>query len=225
MNKILILILLFFTRCFSEELENLFANNSTCIPLFTTENNVKETLVKLIEEEKKSIKIAMYFLTDSLIAQALADAFNRGIKVLVITDHSNTKNNKYSKINKLYKNNVPIFVYGGNGTASTQEGIMHHKFLVFKNNFQEKTIVWTGSFNCTYSAQKKNIENAIIISSKQVAKIYSKHFKELKKLCKPYKPPKKFNNEDTRFYNSRWYKQLCISIPNIEAFDYQSISK
>ena len=191
MKRFLLLALSIFHIAFSEELDAVFVGNPICAPLFTAENDLKETLIKLIDEEKKSIKMAIYFLTDSIIASALARAVTRGIKVTIITDHSNTKNMRYTKIPKLHKDNVPVFVYGGNGIESEKDGIMHHKFFIFKENFEGRTIVWTGSFNCTYSAQRKNMENAVIISSKIVAKTYAQHFKNLKKQCTKYKPQKR----------------------------------
>ena len=189
MKQLVLGALLIFQYAQTEVLSEILNNKQKCTPLFPSENNITETIINLINEEQKSIKLAIYFLTDWAIGQALVNAHIRGIKVTIITDHSSAKDTQFSKIKKLAKEDINVYSY-----ESTKDGIMHNKFMILKQNYQNKTILLTGSFNFTHSAQSKNMENVIIIRDSKVAKIYSNYFKKLKKECTKIKSTKRKRN-------------------------------
>ena len=54
------------------------------------------------------------------------------------------------------------------------QGLMHNKFVVIDDH-----VVLTGSFNWTISADKKNAENLLSITDKDIAQKYAKQFKHL----------------------------------------------
>ncbi len=58
---------------------------------------------------------------------------------------------------------------------------MHHKFVLFEKNILDKSLLWTGSFNFTKSANSKNQENVLIVDDAYLIQLYSNHFTRLVK--------------------------------------------
>lgn len=155
--------------------------------LFAPDDDIQQELIKLIDQEQESIKIAIFTFTDKEVAQALIDAHNRGVHVEVVTDAAYLRD-QYSKIALLQSNKIPIFTYNPhyqNAGKKKQEmlSIMHNKFVVFGKNAKNMAIVWTGSFNFTRSAKLRNQENVVILYEQQCVKKFTQQFHRLKKRC------------------------------------------
>ena len=110
--------------------------------------------------------IAIFSLTLDSIAEAILEAFQRGIKVRVIADDECAKN-KGSNIKLLASVGVP---------CKTDNAIyhMHHKFAVI-----DSSVVIMGSFNWTGQAVKYNQENIFFYEDKNIASQYAKEFERL----------------------------------------------
>ncbi len=145
---------------------------------FSPDDNVQEILVQLIDQEKKSIKIAIFSFTDGKIAQALVDARRRGVQVEVIVDITGTRD-KFSKIDWLTQNGIKVTVYDPKNN-SIYNDIMHHKFVIFENNIGGKSLLWTGSYNFTKSATLKNQENVLVLDEIHLIAKYSHQFALIK---------------------------------------------
>ena len=78
--------------------------------LFSPDDDIAQELITLINQEKKSIRVAIFTFTDNRIAQALIDAAQRKVAVEVIADTSYLRD-QYSKIPLLQQHNIPIFTY------------------------------------------------------------------------------------------------------------------
>lgn len=150
--------------------------------LFAPDDNVQDLLITLINEEKESISVAAYSFTDQDIAQALINAQNRGVRVEVVVDGSSSIT-AYHKASFLAKHRIPLWVYPSVKTEGKQKrpkGIMHNKFMIFKNSLLNRSIIWTGSFNFTRSAQNINQENVIVLDDPHFVEKYTKRFDILK---------------------------------------------
>lgn len=143
---------------------------------FSPDDNLKDILISLISCEKKAIKITIYTLTQKDIAQALIDAYNRGVSVQCVIDRC-YGSDRFSKVPRLANNNIPIWVYQ---TDEKNGSLMHDKFCIFKSNIQNKPVIWTGSYNLTNRAGNANQENVIILDDKQIFNAYERQFKMLK---------------------------------------------
>ena len=169
-----------------ENLKSILIKND-CIKkaLFTSKHNIQEILCNLIINEKKSIKIAMYLLTDKNIANAIIQAKKENnIDIELITCATNLENNN-SKIWQLYENDIKIFIFDApkktkKKSRSRYAPIMHNKFLIFENNLDNKSILVTGSFNCTVSAQANNKENVIVLEDKDLIVDFISEFEDIK---------------------------------------------
>lgn len=179
-------------------------NNCIAQALFTPQDDIAQTLIDLIENEKKSIKLAIYFITHHEIAAALAKAkLVNHVDVQIVTDSSHLENSSNCQAWYLQENDIELFIfdptssYTNNSTNATadhpgltnldktkQRSLMHNKFFIFEQNLHDQTLLVTGSFNCTYSAQKYNQENIVILDNPQIIKKYCSQFDWLKSHAK-----------------------------------------
>ena len=115
---------------------------------------------------KKTLDISIFSLTLDSIAQAILEAFQRGVKVRIIADDECAKN-KGSNIKLIASVGVP---------CKTDNAIyhMHNKFAVIDNS-----VVIMGSFNWTGQAVKYNQENIFFYEDKNIASQYTEEFEKL----------------------------------------------
>lgn len=161
-NFIFYLFILSFLICFDAY--------SAVKPFFTPSIECEQNIFKLINESNDNIVIAIYSLTNENITQALKDAFDRKVKIRILSDRVQA-GNKASKIIELknYKLNVRV---------NSKHKIEHNKFAVF----DDKKII-TGSYNWTESASKANSENCLVITrNKTAVDAYKSRFEYLWKV-------------------------------------------
>lgn len=156
--------------------------------LFAPSDDLRSTLLYLIEKEQKHISIAMFAFTDKDFAHALAEAQRRGVLVEIVVDPSNMYG-RYNKLDDLQNGSVQIFVYNPNRFNKKIPGAMHNKFVLFEKNIQNKSLIWTGSFNFTRAAHQRNQENVVVLDDSMVVQKFAEQFKELKKYADTYNAP------------------------------------
>lgn len=144
---------------------------------FSPHDNIRHKLLELIDQEKRSISIAVYMFTDKKIAHALVDAHRRGVQIEVISDPTCIKD-KYNKLGILVEHNIPVYVY--EAVAKEGHAIMHHKFAIFGENKEGKSLVWCGSFNFTQSAHARNKESVVLVGDDATVKKFVAEFNQLK---------------------------------------------
>lgn len=127
---------------------------------------VREHLLPLLAQTRKTLDVAMYSFTDSDLAWALVKAAQRGVKVRVYLDEGQASG-RYAKGRFLEKRGIAVRYYHG-------QGLMHHKFAVLDG----QTVI-TGSYNWTASAEEHNKENALVLSGRALAAAYSAEFEKL----------------------------------------------
>ncbi len=164
---------------------------------FSPDDNIKKILIDLIDAEKAGIKVTAFMLTDKDIAQALIDARQRGIKVEVITDGNSSKD-RFSKVGMLKDAKITIYHYEPQSKGMVND-IMHHKFIIFKDNIHHKSLLWTGSFNLTKSANDKNHENVVVIEEPCLVEQYDKRFDYLKTMIEKTARGESLEQEATLF--------------------------
>ncbi|HJM68376.1 MAG TPA: phospholipase D-like domain-containing protein [Candidatus Babeliales bacterium] len=170
------------------DIQQLF-HNQPAIDLFSPEDNIRQVLIDLIGKEKKSIKIAMYYLIDPKILEALEEAIEaRNVSVDIIVDPTCPE----KALETLY----PVtntYIY------NIKSGIMHHKFILFTG----LKVLGEGSYNFTYSAQHRNRENFSFYHAVkknnfclQKYKNFSKRFDKLLKNATEYEPGRMMLQEE-----------------------------
>lgn len=142
---------------------------------FTPYQNCTHQLVQHINKAKQSIYMQGYSFTSGPIGRALVRAHKRGVNVQAILDKSNFDCSHFSYVSYLIRNHIPVW----NDYAPN---IAHNKVMIF-----DKSIVETGSFNFTKSAQYYNTENVMFINSKAIAKQYVNNWYHRMKVSKRVK--------------------------------------
>jgi phosphatidylserine/phosphatidylglycerophosphate/cardiolipin synthase-like enzyme len=122
---------------------------------FTPGEDCEGRIVHVIGEARKQTPIQAYGFTSPPILDAVKAAAGRGVEVLVILDKSNDRG-RYSGATFLQNAGVPAWI-------DTAPGVAHSKVMVI-----EHMLTITGSYNFTRSAEKRNAENLLVISSRRL---------------------------------------------------------
>lgn len=137
--------------CFASPKTQKFAAGTMHQECFVPDGyNCESMLVSAINNSKHQILVQAYGFTNKAIADALIAAEQRGVDVELIIDKSLISNSYYIM--------HPIEAAGIKVWADTNVAIAHNKVMIFDNS-----AVFTGSFNFTEAAAKKNAENGTII--------------------------------------------------------------
>ncbi len=169
----------------------LIKNNCIKHALFSPRDNIRQYIIELIKNEQKEIKIAIYSFSDKYIMQELIKAKKRNVKIDIILDSSNLYD-RPEKIFALYNNGINLSVFNTSALMKKKSKskksllpLMHHKFIIFEKNINNKSILLTGSFNLTYSANVLNCENIVILDDVLLLELYNSEFNNIKKNSSP----------------------------------------
>jgi len=144
---------------------DLVLNDAPVTVYFSPNGGAQDAIVQAIDSAKQSIMVQEYELTSPVIARALVDASQRGVKVLVMVDKGQ-QTERYSCINLLARAGLDVFI-------DAQHKIAHTKMIVVD---RETTL--GGSYNLSRSAETGNSEDMIVIKSATLARIFQKNFEE-----------------------------------------------
>ena len=148
---------------------------------FSPSPKCEDEIIRLINQSQTKIDIAVYAINNDNIVKALKEAYNRGIKIRILTDRLQAAN-KNSKVKELHALGFDIKVH-------SKYKIEHNKFAVFDNKY-----VSSGSYNWTNPATSKNSENCIFFEDNpNIIQSYQRHFDELWLLNTQSKSDKWFN--------------------------------
>lgn len=142
---------------------------------FSRQTNLIALLKSFINQEQKSIKIAMYWFFNEGIAAELKKAQERGVNIEVVGD-----NRKFYVRDLLEKDGIKTFGY------NEINRLMHHKFIIFGNNRIHGPLLWTGSLNLSKTGFLNNQENVIVMNNTEIIKKYEDEFEQLKRMSRPY---------------------------------------
>ncbi|HDN17806.1 MAG TPA: DUF1669 domain-containing protein [Candidatus Bathyarchaeota archaeon] len=132
---------------------------------FSPKGGCASQVIYWIQRARFWIHIMIYSFTLDEISDALIDAHNRGVEVLVLFESSQI--NQYSEYEKLKEAGVQV-------KLDSNPFSMHHKVMIV-----DGYIVLTGSFNWSNSAENRNNENLVVIVSRSVASRYEEEFQKL----------------------------------------------
>ena len=130
---------------------------------FSPQGSCTEAVVNTLDQAKSSVLIQAYSFTSAPIAQAVVDAYNRGVHTEVILDKSQ-RTERYSSADFLAHAGIKVLI-------DDKHKIAHNKIMIIDSN----TVI-TGSFNFTKAAEEDNAENLLIICSKDLAVQYTENW-------------------------------------------------
>lgn len=130
----------------------------------------EDNLVRLLDDAKTSIDIALYGFSNERICDAVLDACKRGIAVRCATEYDSEHEDAWLRIAEAIRNYPE---YNLSLVLGNTAGIMHNKYFII----DEKYVV-TGSTNLT-SGMWKHFNNLVIIRSPGLAADFKMDFEVL----------------------------------------------
>jgi phosphatidylserine/phosphatidylglycerophosphate/cardiolipin synthase-like enzyme len=119
--------------------------------------------VEALSRARETVLVQAYTFTSAPIASALVEAHKRGVRVEVILDKSQRRQ-QYSSVDFLVHAGIPTRLDG-------QHAIAHSKVMVIDGQ-----VVITGSFNFTPAAERSNAENLLVIHDAALAARYTENW-------------------------------------------------
>ena len=135
---------------------------------FSPDEGIRRHLLHAIRDSRQQIDVAIYQLTSIELARALTAAKNRGVRVRVLTDRERAAA-AGPAIRLLREKSVEVRSLG-----VSEQSLMHHKFAVFDNS-----VVATGSYNWTNTAERANYENLVLLDDRDVVARFTREFQRL----------------------------------------------
>lgn len=134
---------------------------------FSPEDGVAAQLLNLLQGAKESIYFMAYSFTSNDLGDAIRQRAADGLTVAGVMDDGQINSNQGTEFD-------PFKQAGLNVRRDGNSGQMHHKVIII-----DRSIVITGSYNFTASAEKDNDENVVIIYSPEVAAQYLAEFQRV----------------------------------------------
>jgi phosphatidylserine/phosphatidylglycerophosphate/cardiolipin synthase-like enzyme len=131
---------------------------------FSPNGGCTAAVVREIGAARATIQVQAYSFTSAPIAQALAQAKERGVQVEVILDKSN-RTARYSGADYLVHHGIPTRI-------DAAHAIAHNKVMII-----DDAVVITGSFNFTAAAERHNAENLLVLHDPKLAAEYLRNWK------------------------------------------------
>lgn len=133
---------------------------------FSPGHDIPDTILELINHAEASLSLCVFTISHHKLARAIGRALKRGVKVKLLTDDRKVFD-KGSQIIPLHNKGVEI-------KTDTSRYHMHNKFGIV-----DERLVFTGSFNWTYTATKHNQENLLVTTNYDIVNQYVDEFKTL----------------------------------------------
>jgi phosphatidylserine/phosphatidylglycerophosphate/cardiolipin synthase-like enzyme len=134
-------------------------------PLASSETGgIDDPLAAAIDAARLTVDVAIYNLNLRSIREALIRAHERGVQVRVVMESDNLDG---SAPQALIEAGIPVL-------GDRREGLMHDKFVVI-----DRSEVWMGSMNFTYSGAYEDNNQLLTFRSVKMAENYTKEFEEM----------------------------------------------
>lgn len=135
-----------------------------------TGNGLDERLVALMNRARRTLDVAIYEFNLRNVAEAMARAEDRGVRVRMVTDSDTLADRDTATqgaLDVVRGAGIPI-------VADGRRGLMHNKFIVVDGEWVE-----TGSANYTDREAYRNNNNAIVVQSRALAENYTAEFEKM----------------------------------------------
>ena len=126
------------------------SSDENIVALFSPSGGCTDALIDEINKATVSVDVQVYSFTSQVVAQALVDARDRGVRVRVVLDKSQ-RIDRSSSATLLKSHGVAVFI-------DEQHAIAHNKVVLIDGK-----VIVTGSFNFTKASEERNAENLLIM--------------------------------------------------------------
>tara|TARA_R110001592_G_scaffold103298_2_gene291155 strand:- start:20991 stop:21692 length:702 start_codon:yes stop_codon:yes gene_type:complete len=133
---------------------------------FSPGDSCANQIIDCIQNARKTIDICVFTISDNNISEAIFSAYEKGIKVRVLSDNFKAED-RGSDVFSLSEKGVAV-------KLDKSPNHMHHKFAIF-----DQSILVNGSFNWTRSASTVNEENITVLYDTSLISSFSAKFESL----------------------------------------------
>ena len=133
---------------------------------FSPGDDCPRTIVRLLDQARKSVDACVFTITDDRLADALIAAKRRGVAVRVVTDDAKAED-LGSDAHRLERAGIGVRV-------DRSPFHMHHKFAVV-----DGATLLTGSYNWTRGAANDNEENLVVVDDPRLVAPFLAAFEKL----------------------------------------------
>ena len=131
---------------------------------FSPDDGVADHIIEILDAAESSIRfMAFSFTTDEFGEAILAQADN-GLTITEVMEEQQVKSNIGTEYDLFKQAGLDVLLDGNKGQ-------MHHKTMIV-----DDSIVITGSYNFSRSAETRNDENLVIIHNEAIAKLFLQEF-------------------------------------------------
>lgn len=134
--------------------------------LFSPGQDIPENIAYHLSRAKRTIDLCVFTISDELLSQCLKAAHNRGVKVRLITDNNKMRDSG-SQVKELARAGIAVKI-------DNSKYHMHNKFGLIDGR-----ILFTGSYNWTYTAKQYNQENIVITTNYTIVHKFIDEFERL----------------------------------------------
>lgn len=138
--------------------------------MFTRARSVAEEIERRLESTAATVDGALYRLNNPRLAQALAEAAQRGVRVRLVLDRQKYAETPVTR-NLLTRHKLPFRLLSGRQGNGSK---MHHKFVIL-----DCAEVLTGSYNWTTESEGQNFDALVILVSPGQTAAYCREFEAL----------------------------------------------
>ncbi|MEW5941300.1 MAG: phospholipase D-like domain-containing protein [Chloroflexota bacterium] len=134
---------------------------------FSPDDGVAARVVSILSLAQESVYFLAYSFTSDEIGQTLRDLADGGVVVKGVMDEGQIKSNQGTEYDAFLQAKLDVRPDGASG-------LMHHKVMII-----DESIIITGSYNFTASAEERNDENLIVIYNPEIAKLFLAEFQRV----------------------------------------------
>ncbi len=134
---------------------------------FSPDDGCTAQLLKVIGNAKQSIYFLAYSFTSDDLANALIERYKQGVKIEGVMERSQQASNSGGEYDRFRSAGIAV-------RLDANPNQMHDKVMII-----DSQVVVTGSFNYTYSAEKYNDENLLVLYNPQIAEQYLAEFERI----------------------------------------------
>ncbi len=131
---------------------------------FSPDDGVAGHLVSLLNNAEESIFFMAYSFTADDLGEAIRSRALAGVTVAGVMEEDQFKSNIGTEFDPFKQAGLDVRLDGN-------DGLMHHKVFII-----DRSIVVTGSYNFSASAETRNDENVIIFYSPEIAELFLAEF-------------------------------------------------
>lgn len=128
---------------------------------------IDHVLAQQIDTLSSTLDIAAYEFNSPVLTQAVLRAYERGVRVRMVTDNEDGAADAETTITLLVNAGIPV-------VTDDRGALMHNKFMIL-----DGITVWTGSWNYTVNDTYRNNNNALALRSQQAVQNYQREFDEM----------------------------------------------